>query len=75
MKKKIASALLAPLPKEDKQERPQKDTGDVGFFSEINVQAKKEFAILALKKGVTQRELFREAINDLFEKNDLSRIA
>ena len=75
MKRKVASALLAPLPKEEKLVSSAKDKRNVGFFSEINAQAKREFAILALKKGVTQRELFREALNDLFEKNDMSRIA
>lgn len=43
-----------------------------GYFAS---EAKKQFQILCIQEGVTEERLLAEAINDLFAKKGLSRLA
>jgi hypothetical protein len=61
-----------------KQEKAEKKTGRDGrqfIAGHVNPAAAKQFKILAVQQERTTQDLMVEAINDLFAKYNLSRIA
>lgn len=61
-----------------KQSKEQTKTGRHGrqfIAAHVTPEAAKQFKLLAVQKGRTTQDLLIEAINDLFAKHGLSRIA
>jgi len=52
---------------------PKKETVYIG--AQISEEARKQLRILAVQEGKTSQDLILEAINDLFMKHKLNRIA
>ena len=82
----IIAANAEPVAKPEKVERPEKAekpvkstaasrAGRQFIAAHVNPEAAKQFKLLAVQTDRTTQSLLVEAINDLFAKNGVSRIA
>lgn len=79
----VANVMMANVEPVKKVEKPVKAvTGKAAsrvgrqfIAAHVNPEAAKQFKLLAIQKDMTTQALLLEAINDVFAKNGVSRIA